>query len=175
VARPGAGNDLLALRRYQAGDSHRLIHWKASARLRQLMVRQYAAESAEGFFLRIETPPGGWPRAEQFELLCRLAATLAEDLFTAGGLIGAAVNAEEPMAIRRVRDLESFLDRLAVLEPDSSPPVSGPTWQAGGHEAGPEPGTGTPAGRIRRNLITFAPEGTRGVAAFFNGEKSATA
>jgi uncharacterized protein (DUF58 family) len=175
VARPGAGNDLLALRRYQTGDSHRLIHWKASARLRQLMVRQFAAESAEGFFLWLETPPGGWPRPEQFELLCRFAATLAEDLFTADRLTGAAVNTEKPMAIRRVRDLESFLDRLAVLEPDAPdhPPAS--PRPAGEREAIPGSGAGSPASRRRRHLITFAPEGNRGVAAYVDGEKSATA
>jgi uncharacterized protein (DUF58 family) len=175
VARPCAGNDLLALRRYQAGDSHRLIHWKASARLRQLMVRQFAAESAEGFFLWLETPPGGWPRAEQFELLCRFAATLAEDLFTAARLTGAAVNTEEPMAIRRVRDLESFLDRLAVLEPDSGNRMPEAARQADRREAGPSSSAGSPSGRFRRNVITFAPEGTRGVAAYVDGEKSATA
>lgn len=160
VARPGASNDLLALRRYQPGDSHRLVHWKASARLRQLMVRQFAAESAEGFFLWIETPPGGWPREEQFELLCRFAATLAEDLFTAGRLAGAAVNEEEPLVIRRVRDLESFLDRLAVLE------LPRETLNA--------PLKTDVVARMRRNVITFAPEGVRGVAAYIDGEKTAT-
>ena len=60
VTRPGSGNDLLALRRYQTGDSHRLIHWKASARMRQLLVRQFAAESAEGFSLWLETPAAVW-------------------------------------------------------------------------------------------------------------------
>ena len=160
VARPGASNDLLALRRYQTGDSHRLIHWKASARLRQLMVRQFAAESAEGFFLWIETSPGGWTREEQFELLCRFAATLAEDLFTAGRLTGAAVNAEEPLVIRRVRDLESFLDRLAVLELPQ--------------ETHPSPAKTDMTARTRRNVITFAPEGARGVAAYTDGEKTAT-
>ncbi|MEO5960980.1 MAG: DUF58 domain-containing protein, partial [Opitutaceae bacterium] len=45
MARAGTGADLLALRRYASGDSHRLIHWKASARTQQLLVRQFAAES----------------------------------------------------------------------------------------------------------------------------------
>ena len=175
VARAGAGNDLLALRRYQAGDSHRLIHWKASARLRQLMVRQFAAESAESFFLWLGTSPGGWPRAEQFELLCRFAATLAEDLFTAARLTGAAINAEEPIAIRRLRDLEAFLDRLAVLEPETGNPAPEFARPDGGRAAGLRPGAGASAGKYRRNVITFAPEGTQGVAAYVNGEKSATA
>jgi uncharacterized protein (DUF58 family) len=139
------------------------------------MVRQFAAESAEGFFLWLETPPGSWPRTEQFELLCRFAATLAEDLFTAGRLTGARVNIEEPMAIRRVRDLESFLDRLAVLEPEAENHPPEPSRRAGGRETSPDSSTGFPAGRNRRNVITFAPEGTRGVAAYVDGEKSATA
>jgi uncharacterized protein (DUF58 family) len=165
VTRPGSGDDLLALRRYQPGDSHRLIHWKASARLQQLLVRQFAAESAEGFSLWLETAPAVWKREEQFELLCRLAATLAEDLFTSGRLNSAAVNAAEPITVRRVRDLESFLDQVAVLEFKTAPP--------------PSPGSGSatpfPATRSRRNIITFAPEGSRGVAAYVDGDKTATA
>jgi uncharacterized protein (DUF58 family) len=163
IARPGWGNDLLALRRYQAGDSHRLIHWKASARLRQLMVRQFAAESAEGYSLWVENPPGRWVREEQFELMCRLAATLAEDLFTAGQLSGTKVNDGELMAIRRLRDLESFLDRLATLEWGVGSAAPAPKSDAGVRPSPP------------RHRITFAPDGLRGAAAYLDGEKTATA
>lgn len=168
VARPGAGNDLLALRRYQTGDSHRLIHWKASARLRQLLVRQFAAESAAGFVLWVETGGGRWAREEQFELLCRLAATLAEDLFTEGRLRAAAIDAGEILDVRRVRDLESLLDRLAVLEWKAP----GPPPDANGRVAA---GAGGGPAVPRRNLITFAPDGARGVAAYVDGRKTATA
>jgi uncharacterized protein (DUF58 family) len=168
VARPGVSDDLLALRRYQTGDSHRLVHWKASARLRQLMVRQFAAESAEGFFLRIETTLDWWTKGEQFELLCRFAATLAEDLFTAGRLSGALINAGEPIMIRRVRDLESFLDQLAVLEPQTGDRRLEADSRPESHPLSPVP-------RNRRNVITFAPDGARGVAAYVDGEKTATA
>ena len=163
VARAGTGHDLLTLRRYQVGDSHRLIHWKASARLRQLMVRQFAAESAEGFFLRVDTPPGRWPREEQFELLCSFAATLAEDLFTDGQLAGVAVNDQAPVMVRRVRDVEAFLDLLALLE-----------WKPALESRDPKPEIPYPA-RVWRQVITFAPDGLHGIAAFVDGEKTATA
>jgi uncharacterized protein (DUF58 family) len=170
VARAGASNDLLALRRYQAGDSHRLIHWKASARLCRLMVRQFAAESTATYFLRIESAPELWVREEQFELMCSFAATLAEDLFAGDRLAGASVDSGTPIVIRQVRDLESFMDQLALLEwkaedPESrrgSPPGSG---EGGAVQAAP----------ARNNVITFAPEAARGVAAYVDGQKTATA
>ena len=172
VGRPGAGSDLLSLRRFNAGDSHRLIHWKASARLRQLMTRQFAAERAARLALCVETLPGQWPREEQFELMCRLAATLAEDLFTAGRLAWVGLSGAEPIAIRRMRDLEAFLDQLAVLQPA----------RAGGSRVPPPP-PATPfrveerASRgdcARLPTIRFAPDGVREVAAFLDGEKTAT-
>ena len=170
VARAGASNDLLALRRYQAGDSHRLIHWKASARLRRLMVRQFAAESTATYFLRIESAPELWLREEQFELMCSFAATLAEDLFAADRLAGTSVDSGPLLVIRQVRDLESFMDQLALLEWTAEGPESMRGRQAGFGEAGsvrPAP--------ARNNVVTFAPEAFRGVAAYVDGQKTATA
>jgi uncharacterized protein (DUF58 family) len=157
LARAGSGGDLLALRRYTEGDSHRLIHWKASARTGTLLVRQFAAESAEGFAMWLRTDAGMWPRPEQFELVISLAATLAEDLFRTGRLLGVALDAGAPLPIRRVRDLELWLDQLAVARPTAHAIP----------QAAPAPG--------RRNVLTFAPEGVRGVAALVDGQKAASA
>lgn len=157
VARAGSGGDLLALRRYTSGDSHRLIHWKASARTQTLLVRQLAAEHAEGYSLWLRTEAGVWSRPEQFELLVSFAGTLAEDLFRAGRLLGVALDDEAPRPVRRVHDLELFLDRLAVARPSEA--------AAGGD------------GFLlaRKNVLTFSPDGARGVAAYVDGEKTASA
>jgi uncharacterized protein (DUF58 family) len=152
VSRPGSGSDLLALRKYAAGDSHRLIHWKASARTRQLLVRQFAAEAAEGCTVWLRTDAGLWSRPEQFETLISFAASLAEDLFRAERLLAVAINEASPAAVRRVRDLEQFLNELAVLQPSAN-------------------AAATPSRVLSKsNLLTFAPDGARGVSAFLDGQ-----
>lgn len=154
VAKPGSGSDLLGLRRYRAGDSHRHIHWKASARLRQLLVRQHATEGAMTFALWLDSAAALWTRPEQFELLCSFAGSLAEDLYRAGRLDSVAVDDEAPLLVRRIRDVDTWLDRLAVLEP-SSP---------GRRRSGP---------RVRGALVTFEPDGERGIRARLGNEIAA--
>lgn len=167
TARAGAGDDLRALRRYQQGDSHRLIHWKASARLGRLMIRQFAAESHDGFVLNLDTDANRWTRPEQFEVLCSLAGTMAEDLFAAGRLRAVSLNGGPWREIRRLRDVEAWLDDLARLAPVTvGAPANPPASRA---EVGAAPS------KHNQNVITFAPEGAHGVAAHVNGHKTASA
>jgi uncharacterized protein (DUF58 family) len=161
-ARAGSGGDLLALRRYAPGDSHRLIHWKASARTGQLLVRQFAEDTSEGYCIRFQSDASRWAQPEQFELGLSLAATLAEDWFRQGRLAGVALDDAPLLPVRSVHDLEAWLDRLAVL-----PPL---TTNGGATGAG-----GPPAARQPRNLVSIAPDGARGVAAYLDGEKTASA
>lgn len=157
VTRPGTDGDLMALRRYAPGDSHRMIHWKATARTGKLLVRQNAAESAELFSIWLRTDAAVWARPEQFELLIGLVATLSEDFFRAGCLASVAIDAEPPRAIRRMHDLERWLDRLAVAHPLAA------TIGAGANSGG------------KHNVLTFAPDGARGVVALVGGERAASA
>mgnify|MGYP001556295975 CR=1 FL=1 len=163
TSRIGTGDDLLALRKYELGDSHRLIHWKASARLGKLMIRQFAAETHEGYVLHLDNSAAVWIRPEQFELVCSLAATMAEDLFAAGRLRGIVLADGSFLETRRVRDIEAWLDALALLQPKVEPDL-----RAGSSPVRPEAG-------LHQNLITFAPEGARGVAAYVDGRKTASA
>lgn len=180
--RAGSGGDLLALRRYAVGDSHRLIHWKASARSRQLLVRQFAAETTAGFALWLRTDEAVWTRPEQFELLVSFCATLAEDLFRAGQLTSAAIDDEPPVPMRRVHDLEMFFDRLAVVRPRAEKDGAGAPsprqsreWPSEGLRGGGAPAPARSGSANKRNLLTFVPDGARGVAAMVDGEQAASA
>ena len=155
VARSGQNGDLLTLRNYQAGDSHRQIHWKASARLHKLVVRQFSTDSDETFALWLRTSATLWKNAAQFELLCSFAATLAEDLFQQGKLDALAVDDEPAVPVRGVRDVEAFLDRLATLQRAAVESLSSRS--------------------TRKHSLTFEPEGSRGVVAYVDGEKAAAA
>ncbi len=162
LSRAGGGADLHSIRRYVQGDSHRSIHWKATARLRRTMVAQRAADGEDGYGLWLRTPAEIWTRPEQFELLCGFAGTLAEDLFRAGRLTAVLINDEPAVPVRRLADIEDFLDRLALLAPVPS-------------EGKCTPALHRRAGVHGKNLLTFAPEGARGVAAYVDGEKAASA
>ena len=155
VTRAGAGSDLLALRRYEVGDSHRLIHWKASAKTGRLLVRQFAAEGVDSLNLWVGVSASVWTSPEQFETMISFAATFAEDLFRVGRLKAVAIDTGELRPIIRLSDLESFLDVLASAQPEE-----------GAREVIPFSGS---------NMAVFVPDGPRGVVAYVNGNKAASA
>ena len=117
VQKPGSGAELINLRNYHPGDPMRLVHWKASARMRRMLVRELSEEHQDAYLIFMETPSGVWNNPEQFDVLCRVAASLAEDLYRRGQLWGVAVNDHPSRVMKRLNDLHGFLDQVAVLEP----------------------------------------------------------
>ncbi len=156
--RAGSEGEMIALRGYAPGDSHRLIHWKASARSGRLLIRQFSSQNSDACSIWLRTDAAVWARPEQFELMVGLAATLAQDLFRAGRLLSVSIDRAPAVPTKRVADLEGFLDRLAEVRVCGDPSGSAPSL---------------PGGRL--NLMTFEPDGPRGVAAFVNGNKTAAA
>ncbi len=76
----GHGESLYAIRKYQEGESARLVDWKATAKTGELMAREYAREEESKFCLILDTlihPGAGPDYRDQFERAVKLAASLA--------------------------------------------------------------------------------------------------
>ncbi len=76
----GPGESLFAIRKYQEGESARIVDWKATAKTGELMAREYAREEESKFCLILDTlihPPPPADFAGEFEKAVSLAASLA--------------------------------------------------------------------------------------------------
>lgn len=146
--RLGQGNDLLNIRPYEHGDAPRFIHWKATARMGQLMIRQLADEGESGYHLWVRSDANLWNEA-QFEQLCSLGCSLTEDLFDCGRLKTVKLNDSAPLAIRTRNDLHMLFDRISLLERlDQSMDIFA---------------------NQKRNQLTFGPLEEEGVAIYLEG------
>lgn len=112
---PGQGIDLLNIRYYVHGDAPRFIHWKATARTGYLMVRQLVRDGESGYHLYVDSDAARWNEA-QFERLCSLVCSLAEDLFHCERLETVRLNESVLLPIRTKRDLYTLFDQLSLLE-----------------------------------------------------------
>lgn len=79
LARPGGGTEVLGLRDYRRGDEAKAIHWRRSAKLDRVVVRETARESRGRLSLLVDQNPNeeaDW--AESFERMIGRAAYLTE-------------------------------------------------------------------------------------------------
>ncbi len=113
-ARKGLGSELIDLREYRPGDAMKSVHWKASARQQRLLVRVTAEESSAHYAVVVDTSGPLWT-PDLLDRLAAVAGSVAEDLFVAGHLAGAAVNGRH-LEIRRVQDVHALLSELALLQ-----------------------------------------------------------
>lgn len=152
VQRKVAGNDDdLTTREYRRGDALRRVHWRASARHGELMVRQEEHRSHPDARILVDTRRRGYPDAvgdtgmswsaewasDAFEWVVRMTASLGLHLESAGFRVGVEETARpqiEPIGERwEGRRAEGFLTSLAgvqlldrpVAELDALPPGEG--------------------------------------------------
>lgn len=126
-ARAARGDDFFALREYEVGDDLRRVHWRSTARLGDLMLRQDELRFGEVATVLLDTRARAHT-ADSFERALEVAASvgaaLVEDgrrlrFVTTGGFeveFGAA-RAGEPVGHRRQR-WAAVLEHLALLGPD---------------------------------------------------------
>jgi len=119
----GRGQDLYALRDYLPTDSARHVHWKASARLGSLMVREFAREDDLRVLLVLDTHSEAAnanataTETERFERAVELCAAIAWSFQERGAWLefrSASVNVSLAPATQNIFEV---LRHLALVEP----------------------------------------------------------
>jgi uncharacterized protein (DUF58 family) len=120
--RRGAGHDLFSLRDYQPQDDLRHIDWKATARSRHLMVRQFTAEDERRVIIALDTRMvGGVDEQEavaRFERGVRDAASLVAHFITERAEVLLVLGQEQGRYGVGSEHLYSCLRRLALAAPE---------------------------------------------------------
>jgi uncharacterized protein (DUF58 family) len=78
--RLGAGGEFVGVREYRPGDSPRHVHWRSTARIGQLIVKEFASETEPGLTIALDlraASVAGSGEATSLELAIKVAATLA--------------------------------------------------------------------------------------------------
>jgi uncharacterized protein (DUF58 family) len=129
--RRGSGAELLQLRRYQPGDPPRIIDWKASARARRLVSRDFAEDQHLEVIVVIDAGRSSGLRAgelDRFGHYVNTASRLAQYVVTQDDLIGLVVFADQPLlalpparGLAAVTRLRRLLAGAKVTASESNP------------------------------------------------------
>jgi uncharacterized protein (DUF58 family) len=104
----GRGSDLYRIREYMPEDSARHVDWKATAKSGSLKVREFSREDERKLCIVFDNPPAGLISDPAYERAVNLAASL-----------GWHSSSQDP-GYGRSDDINEFLARLAVIQPDTS-------------------------------------------------------
>ena len=125
--RRGAGHDLFSLRDYQPQDDLRHIDWKATARSRRLMVRQFTAEDERRVIIALDTRMIGGVEgkdfAARFERGVTIAASLVAHFITERAEVRLVLGSEQGRYGVGSEHLYNCLRRLALAAPDGGAQV----------------------------------------------------
>jgi uncharacterized protein (DUF58 family) len=116
---PGAGAELLQLRPYQAGDSLRIIDWKATARSQRLTSRDFSEDQHLEIVILIDAGRAsglGAGELDRFGHYVNVAARLAQFAVSQDDMVGLIIFADRPMlALAPARGVAAVMGIRAAL------------------------------------------------------------
>jgi uncharacterized protein (DUF58 family) len=136
--RAGSGMELFGVREYRAGDPLRRIHWRSSARLGQLVVREYEPPGQQTVGIFCDPNP---PTREAADQVARLAASEAWDCIKEGGRVVLWAPGIEPSLRSEARNFWALLEWLARY-PGRTPPPALRSTSPAHHGRGDPEGSG---------------------------------
>ena len=127
--------DFRGLREFRPGDNPKWIHWRTSARLTKLMVREFGSDDTRRVCVLLDTyvPDGNADAERRLEVAVSLAATLACESVHQGyrvGLVAFGPELEVMLPDQPQAGLDDLLRVLALLAPAHEPTESALTREA---------------------------------------------
>ena len=118
-AAKGRGHDLYGIRNYQETDSARHVDWKATARARQLKVREFTREDERRVVLVLDArlSGNGLEERAQFEKAVDFCACLAWHFYEIGAEMRFVTQGFETRMLRASETIYPALECLALAEP----------------------------------------------------------
>lgn len=115
VSKKITSNDIAfhALRPYVPGDDRRYVHWRTSARIGQLMVRQFEETRRSQLTMIHGTRRDLYASDEEFELAISVTASIASQVI----LDGTQMNVVSESGMWRTQTVTSMLDSSSRIEP----------------------------------------------------------
>jgi hypothetical protein len=130
VSKKITNNDIAfhALRPYVPGDDRRYVHWRTSARIGQLMVRQFEETRRSQLTMIHSTRASHYASDDEFELAISVTASIAAQVITDG----TQMNVVSDVGMWKTLSVTSMLDASCRIDPvtSSTPGASFPSVRA---------------------------------------------
>jgi len=121
----GDDQQFRSIREFRSGDPRRWIHWRSSARLGRLVVKQFEMQRQPRLILVLDSEVGhtlGHGRETTFEYVVKAASSLAYQAFEEGQTVELIWASRDGIIHERPKDRWEALAHLAEVEPHSLMP-----------------------------------------------------
>jgi uncharacterized protein (DUF58 family) len=117
LERAGSGDEFLGVREYRSGDDARRVHWRSTARMSRLIVREYEEHASRRVTIVLAGSDYGTPPDSCFEVLVSAAASVALYAIECGHRVEVVRAAEGGVEHVAVSGRVELLDWLATAAP----------------------------------------------------------
>lgn len=107
-----------AVRPYRAGDDIRHVHWMATARAGEMMVRQYVDNRQPFASVVVDAATGNWASSKEFDTGLDIAASVALSAVEDGHPVSVHVGRTQMIGSNRRVTRQRLLDDLTLVQPD---------------------------------------------------------
>ncbi|HYV59834.1 MAG TPA: DUF58 domain-containing protein [Acidimicrobiia bacterium] len=123
-AQAADGEEFLTLREYEVGDDLRRVHWRSTARVGDLMIRQDEAQWRARAVVLLDTRPGAH-EGRSFETAIEATASVVDRLTRMRRRVEVIASNGQSLGAPTTRSGPAVMDQLATVEPGGEDHLAG--------------------------------------------------